>query len=80
MVAGILPAVEGGTLPPGPRLDFPPPPIFDALSAGLEARLYGRQDARRHERGTFSSAKVLCSGHWLKSAVPNWSRRKQKAA
>jgi len=45
VAAGILPAVEGGILPPGPvpvisnDFDFP-----TLLSAGLEARLYVSQD------------------------------------
>jgi hypothetical protein len=46
VVADILPAMEGGVLPPRTM-----PYIFNALSAGLEARLYGRQDACRHHAG-----------------------------
>jgi hypothetical protein len=35
--------------------DFPKPLAHERFSAGLEARLYGRQDARRYE----GSAKML---------------------
>jgi hypothetical protein len=45
--AGILPAVEGGILPPGPAS----PSRANDPSAGQDARLYGRQDARRYSGG-----------------------------
>ena len=44
VAAGILPAVEGGILPPGAA----PMCLRDGHSAGQDARLYGRQDARRY--------------------------------
>jgi hypothetical protein len=53
-----VPDVEGGILPPGPRArissdsqNFCAPGTTTFFSAGLEARLYGRQDARRYNRG-----------------------------
>ena len=56
VASGILPDVEGGILPPGSRVDRPEhgrafQRIVTAcgFSAGLEARLYGRQDACRYE-------------------------------
>jgi len=49
VAAAILAAVEGGILPPGSRRQiasaFPGP---YAISAGQDARLYGRQDACRY--------------------------------
>src|SRR6266487_4476151 len=46
VAAGLRPAVEGGILPPGPNLravhDFS---AVHAVSAGQDARLYGRRDA-----------------------------------
>jgi 16S rRNA (cytosine967-C5)-methyltransferase len=52
VAAGILPAVEGGILPPEPgdRVSAPPD-TSSATRAGQGARLPGRQDAGRHERG-----------------------------
>jgi len=56
VAAGILPAVEGGILPPGKdaantqsRPTIPKSSASSSAdSAGLEARLYGWQDACRH--------------------------------
>jgi hypothetical protein len=55
-VSGILPDVEGGILPPGicayssGNDEFKPSCVVTGFSAGLEARLYGRQDARHYIR------------------------------
>jgi hypothetical protein len=55
VAAGVPPAVAGGILPPGPTPRFKPDSQiirpFRAgvrISAGRDARLYGRQDARRY--------------------------------
>jgi len=53
VAAGILPAVEGGILPPGLKPDISNVADFSTLlSAGLEARLHGRQDACRYNSST----------------------------
>jgi len=46
VAAGILPAVEGGILPPGGRRVN----VRDSHSAGQDARLYGNQDGCRYAR------------------------------
>jgi hypothetical protein len=55
--AGVPPAVAGGILPPGPTPGFQPgsqiiQPSREGVrfSAGRDARLYGRQDARRYHK------------------------------
>jgi hypothetical protein len=55
VASGILPDVEGGILPPGlgsaspcGSVDFKPLIFSHIHSAGLEARLTGRQDACRY--------------------------------
>ena len=49
VAAAILAAVEGGILPPGPEaLKRKCLQKSRAISAGLDARLYGRQDACRY--------------------------------
>jgi len=56
VAAGILPAVEGGILPPGRAVGWEK--MFSSsndfglscgFSAGQDARLNGRQDARRYD-------------------------------
>jgi hypothetical protein len=49
VAAASLAAVEGGILPPGPEaLKRKCLPKSRAISAGQDARLYGRQDACRY--------------------------------
>jgi len=57
VAAGVPPAVAGGILPPGPTPGFQsgsqiiqPSRAGVRFSAGRDARLYGRQDARRYHK------------------------------
>jgi hypothetical protein len=57
VAAGVSPAVAGGILPPGATPGFQPDSQIVApsrakvrFSAGRDARLYGRQDARRYRK------------------------------
>jgi len=68
--ADVPPAVAGGILPPGPTPGFQPgAQIIQPsragvrFSAGRDARLYGRQDARRcHKRRIWCSPLVAAAG------------------
>ena len=52
VAAGVPPAVEGGVSPPGIPVHANQGPA--ALSAGQDARLYGRRDARRYDTGVLA--------------------------
>lgn len=79
VAAGLWPAVEGGILPPGKRAGInhivqiiPNGPDWrEVLSAGLEARLHVRQDARRYgtER-TRQKLFVVASGVFVNTMGP----------
>jgi len=67
VAAGVPPAVDGGILPPDPAPGLQPdPPIIQPsragvrLSAGRDARFYGRRDARRYRKMI-----IRCSGGTL---------------
>ena len=52
VAAGVPPAVEGGVSPPGIPFHSTRGPA--APSAGQDARLYGRRDARRYDTGVLA--------------------------
>ena len=52
VAAGVSPAVKGGVSPPG--IPFCAKQGPTPLSAGQDARLYGRRDARRYDNGVLA--------------------------
>jgi len=47
-VAGVSPGVKGGILPPGDAPEGVDRRVFSSVSAGQDAQLDGRRDARRY--------------------------------
>ena len=66
VAAGILPAVEGGILPPGPMLDLPVASELSKFpSAGLEAgSTAGRMPCRYNARTRFRIFRHVSRSNW----------------
>jgi outer membrane protein len=67
---GVSPAVEGAILPPGDANKSPDRCVFLSFSAGQDAQLYGRRDARRNNQGLW----LRIFEHTLRafSTAPRW--------